>query len=233
MDTLINILIGFVVALIVAGLGILLWRQRRKPESSGDKISIHASIQKLKAIGQLSVFKVLTKEIVTEIDHSWGEIGKKYLSWVLSGKKMAMIFEFEIDFRYDLRSAEFEITESDGTYTLSMPPCLHETSIRDIQFYDEQKSKLIPWLLPDLINSIFVDGFSEQDRNKLKDAARKAAEAQAESMVISLSSDVEQSARQTLKSLARAFGAENVRFEFPHEGRKANWTEELERKPSL
>jgi hypothetical protein len=97
-----------------------------------------------------------------------------------------------------------------------MPPCLRETCIRDIHFYDEQKSKLIPWLLPDLINTVFGSGFTEEDRNRLKDAALNAAQVQSEGFIASLNSEIEQSARQTLSSLAYAFGAKHVRFEFPH-----------------
>lgn len=97
-----------------------------------------------------------------------------------------------------------------------MPPCLRETSIRDIHFYDEQKSKLIPWLLPDLVNSVFGSGFAEEDRNRLKDAARQAAQSQSEALISTLGSEVEQSAKQTLESLARAFGVQNIRFEFSH-----------------
>ncbi len=134
---------------------------------------------------------------------------------------MAMIFEFIIDFRYDLRSPEFEIIEeSEGAFLLRMPPCLHETSIRDVKFYDEQRCKLLPLLLPDLLNTILGDGFSEEDKNRLKDAAKNAAEAQAESMINGFCPEVEQSARKTLESLARAFGAQNVRFEFHYEAQK-------------
>ena len=214
MNTFSGLIAGFLIAMLLTGL-FRLWRSKRRGGSGGRATVIHNSIQQLRAIGQLSVFKVLTKEIVTEIDHSWGEIGRKYLSWVLSGKKMAMIFEFEIDFQYDLRSPDFKITAEDGVYVLRMPACIHKTSIRDIHFYDEQKSKLIPWLLPDLINSIFGDGFTEQDRNRLKDAARHAAEAQASTMIAGLGSEVEQSAEQTLRALARSFGADEIRFEFP------------------
>ncbi len=213
MNTLVGLAVGFGTAIALVAV-FALWRWRRGKKDRGGNVTVHASIQELKAIGHLSVFKVLTKEIVTEVDHSWGEVGKKYLSWMLSGRKMAMIFMFEIDFRYDLRSPEFQILETAEGYTFRMPPCLRETSIRDIHFYDEQKSKVIPWLLPDLINSVFGSGFTEEDRNRLKDAARKAAQRQSEDLVSMLGSDVEQSAKQTLESLARAFGARNIRFEF-------------------
>jgi hypothetical protein len=214
MNTLTSVLIGFVAGVVLVAV-IAIRRKFRGNRHLAREVTVHSSIQELKSIGQLSVYKVLTKEIVTEVDHSWGEIGKKYLSWILSGKKMAMIFMFEIDFRYDLRSPDFQIVEADGGYVFRMPPCLRETSIRDIHFYDEQRSKVIPWLLPDLINSVFGTGFTEEDRNRLKDAARKAAQTQSEALVSTLGSDVEQSAKQTLLALARAFGVEQVRFEFP------------------
>lgn len=225
MNTFAVLVAGFVIAMLLTGL-FRLWRSKRRGGSGGRETIIHNSIQQLRAIGELSVFKVLTKEIVTEVDHTWGEIGRKYLSWVLSGKKMAMIFEFEIDFRYNLRSPDFMIREENGTYILRMPACIHQTSIRDIHFYDEQKSKLIPWLLPDLVNSLFGDGFTEQDRNRLKDAARHAAEAQAASMIAGLGSEVEQSAEQTLRALARSFGADEVHFEFPLPAKPAPEKEE-------
>ncbi len=210
MDVLFALAIGFALALALA----VLWTRRGGKSGGARETHAHASLTQLRAIGELSVFKALTKEIVTEVDHTWGEFGKNYLSWMLSNKKMAMIFEFEMDFRYDLRSPEFAIEEEAGGHVLRMPPCRYETHIRDIQFYDEQRSKLIPWLLPDLLNSLFTQGFSEQDRNRLKDAARKSAQAQAQALVVSLGSEVEQSARQTLESLARAFGVENVSFVF-------------------
>ena len=215
MNSLAALSAGFVAAIVLV-IVVALLRRRHTSRTTCGQVSVHASIQELKAIGQLSVFKVLTKEIVTEVDHAWGEIGKRYLSWILSNKKMAMIFMFEIDFRYDLRSPAFQIVESDDGFLFRMPPCLRETSIRDIHFYDEQKSKLIPWLFPDLVNSVFGSGFTEEDRNRLKDAARKAAESQSEELISTLGSEVEQSAKQTLESLARAFGVQNVRFEFPH-----------------
>jgi len=213
MNTLVSLLVGFVAALILAA-GIAVFWKRRRGKHGGRHTSIHSSIEQLKAIGQLSVFKVLTKEIVTESDHLFGEIGKKYLSWILTNKKLAMIFQFEIDFRYDLQSPDFQIVASEGRYIFRMPPCLQEISIRDIQFYDEQNSKLVPLLVPDILNRALGPGFTEQDKNRLKDAARNAAESQAKALIGDLGSEVEQSAMQTLRSLARGFGEENVQFEF-------------------
>ena len=193
---------------------IWVWLKSRKT-GSAKEVHVFSSIDQLKAIGQLSVYKVLTKEIVTETDHTWGEFGNRYLSWVLSRKKMAMIFEFEIDFRYNLQSPLFEINErGEGEYSVVMPPCDYEVHIRDIRFYDEQGSKLLPWLLPDLLNGFISGGFSEEDKNKLVDAAKAHAGNQALELINNIQSEVQKSAKSTLESISRAFGASDIRFAF-------------------
>jgi len=206
-------LIGIVVALVVVG-AVWFWLKLKRSKPAKE-IHVFSSIEQLRAIGQLSVYKVLTKEIVTETDHTWGEIGSRYLSWVLSNKKMAMIFEFAIDFRYNLQSPLFDIAEMGGSaYAITMPPCDYEVHIRDIRFYDEQGSKLLPWLLPDLLNGFLSNGFSEDDKNKLVDAAKGHAEKQALELINNIQSEVQKSATSTLESISRAFGVENIEFKF-------------------
>ena len=56
----------------------------RKPSQ---QITIHSNIEDMRSIGELAVYKVFTKEIVAETDHSWGQFGERYLSWVLTQKK--------------------------------------------------------------------------------------------------------------------------------------------------
>ncbi|MBT8042251.1 MAG: DUF4230 domain-containing protein [Kiritimatiellales bacterium] len=206
-------MVGMIAALVVMGaLWFAIKTRKKKPAA---EVRIFSSIEKLKAIGRLSVYKVLTKEIVTETDHTWGEFGTRYLSWVLSGKKMAMIFEFEIDFRYNLQSPQFEIQEKGAAaYSISMPPCEYEVHIRDIRFYDEQGSKLLPWLLPDLLNGFINGGFSEEDKNKLVNAAKGHARNQAIELINNIESEVQKSAKSTLESISRAFGVTNVEFQF-------------------
>jgi hypothetical protein len=205
--------IGMIVAVVLLGV-LWVWLRRRKKNPSGE-IRVFSSIEQLRSIGQLSVYKVLTKEIVTETDHSWGEVGSRYLRWVLSNKKMAMIFEFAIDFRYNLQSPTFEIREAGSdTYAITMPPCEYEVHIRDIRFYDEQGSKLFPWLLPDLLNGFLGGGFSEEDKNKLVDAAKNHAQQQALELINNIQSEVQKSAKTTLESISRAFGASRIDFTF-------------------
>lgn len=207
-------LILLAVALLAVA-GVWGWWLKGRGKVSEPQIEVSSSIEQMRAIGQLSVFKVITREIVTSTDHSWGEFGAKYLSWILSKKKMAMIFEFEIDFRYDLRRPEFQINElASSRYLIKMPPCQHQVFIRNIQFYDEQRGKLLPWLLPDLLNGFVSAGFGEEDKNRLVAAARDHAEAQALGLIGDLQSDVNQSAKTTLGAIAKGFGASQVSFEF-------------------
>ncbi len=215
-DTILIMLLSVIGVLLLATLvlQVLFFFKKQKPP----QVQISSSIENMRSIGELSVFRVLMKEIVTETDHSWGDVGKKYLSWVLSSKKMAMIFEFDIDFRYDLRSSDFSIsTSGPSAYTLQMPPCFYQVSIRDIRFYDEQRARFLPWLLPDLLNAFANVGFGEEGKNRLVEAAKGHAEDQAREMISRLKGEVETSCKQTLELIAKALGAQQVGFRFHDE----------------
>jgi len=207
-------ILAILVVVLTAVVAVLVLRLRRG-QPSARETTLRSNLEAVRSVGHLSVFKAFTKEIVTETDHSWGAFGKRYLSWVLSNKKMAMIFEFEIDFRYDLRSKEFAVAEKGaGRYVFTLPPCQHEAHIRNIHFYDEQGARLLPWLLPDLLNGFLPAGFSESDKNRLVADAKNHAEQQARQLIASLETDVQSSARRTLESIARPLGAREVELEF-------------------
>lgn len=214
MKDLIMILIGFVISVGI----FLIYRVLRGRSSSlrgKGSTKIFSTIHDLRAVGELVVFKVITKEIVTAQEHWFGEAGKKYFLWAISTKKMAMVFEFGIDFKYDLQSPDFLIEEKgDGAYRLTMPKCFYETHIRDISFYDEQNAKLLPWLLPDMLNRAFGMGFSEEDKNRLKDEAKYEASRRAKELVQKMRSEVQNSARKTVEVLAKGFGVKKVILDF-------------------
>lgn len=192
----------------------------------------HASLEGMRAVGELSVFKAITKEIVTETDYSFGEFGRKYLRWAFSQKKLAMIFEFQIDFRYDLRSPEFSIesadTASGRAARLHLPPVKAEISVRSLRFYDEQRSKLMPWLLPDLLNGAFGPGFTEDDKNRLLEGAASHAKSHAHTLIEQLRPEVEASARATLIPLAQALGVKNAQLSFNGNVLELNHTQSLQ-----
>ena len=207
------ILLSLLCGALFAGL-LLLWR-RRPGGGRGPSIRATAAIEELKAIGVLSVFKAVTKEIVTARDHALGDLGKRFLNWLITEKKMAMIFEFDIDFQYDLRDPAFTVAEeAPGRFRLRMPRCDYVVHVRNVTFYDEQGGKLLPIILPDVFNKILGGGFNEEDRNKLMDEAKAQAEQLAQNLARRLSSEVQTSARQTMTMLAKSFGAEAVQVEF-------------------
>jgi hypothetical protein len=209
-----EIAIGIMLGLIGAVAVFMVLRFRRKHKMP-TKPSIYTSIEDLRSVGELVVFKIVTKEIVTTAEHWFGEFGKKYFLWLASTKKMAMIFEFEISFRYNLRSSEFVIEAvNEGHYRLIMPKCLYETSIRNISFYDEQNARLLPWLLPDLVNRAFGPGFNEADKNRLMEEAKQQAVQMAKEFANKMQSEVQNSATQTLEAIGKAFGAEKVTLDF-------------------
>lgn len=209
-----GVVITATVGLVLAA-GAFLAGRSRGGSGAGLSVKTFSTIESMRQLGELSVFKVITKEIVTADQHCFGEVGKRFFEWMLSSKKMAMILSFDIDFRYDLRGGDFRIEESGpGAYRLHLPSCFYETHIRDISFYDEQNSKLLPWLLPDILNRAFGGAFSETDKNRLIDEAKKQAAKQAEELVGRMRGEVQQSARQTLEAIAKGFGATSVQFDF-------------------
>jgi len=90
----------------------------------------------------------------------------------------------------------------------------YRTHIRDVYFYDEQSSRLLPWLIPDLLNRAFGPGFNEDDKNRLKEEAKQQAGIMAKDFVEKMRTDVQGSARKTLEALGTAFGARAVTVDF-------------------
>ena len=210
-----HVLTNMIWGLLVAGILLVWFRTRRGGGRKGMAITATAAIEELRAIGVLSAFKAVTKEIVTARDHALGDVGKRFLNWLITEKKMAMIFEFDIDFQYDLRDPAFAAEEeAPGRFRLRMPRCGYVVHVRNVTFYDEQGGKLLPIILPDVVNRILGGGFNEVDRNKLMEEAKGQAEKLAENLARRLSSEVQTSARQTMEMLAKSFGATSVRVEF-------------------
>lgn len=220
-------LLALLVFLLLGFGGGWLWRARRRAEPR--ELVVRSSIDELRAIGELSVFKAVSKDLITHSDHTFGEFGRKYLSWAFTKKKLAMVFEFEMDFRYDLRSELFRIDavrpatdvgpragtpQPPPKAHITLPPCRVEVSIKDLAFYDEQRSRLLPWLLPDLLQGFFDGRFSEDDKNRLIAAARAHAMAQAQGLADRYRAQVERSAYTTLAMLVRPLGYPTIDVQF-------------------
>ncbi len=92
---LIGILFGWADGFLIG----FIWNKIQKKEAP-DSIKMNVGSYLL-CFGEIRVYRAYMKEIVTSVDHVWGDIGKKYFSWMLSEKKLAMVFEFEVDFVYN------------------------------------------------------------------------------------------------------------------------------------
>lgn len=211
-------LIATVIGIVLGVAGSLIVRKafRKKAPNGGTKEhKIYAFVENMKSVGELVVFKAFTKEIVTTAENWLGKVGKKYLTWLMSNMKMAMVFQFEINFWYDLKSPGFKVMDAgQNRFMVTMPKCLYNINIKDISFYDEQSAKLLDWLLPPLISRVFSKDFNEEDKNRLKDEAKMQASSMANQLIEQLSSEIEKSARQTMEMLAKSFGAESVVLDF-------------------
>ena len=208
--------LGFGIILGVAGaIGIRKMFQKKSSKSSVQEHQIYSFVENMRSVGELVVFKAFTKEIVTAAKHWYGDAGKRYLTWLVSNKKMAIVFEFEINFWYELKSPDFTVTDAgEGKFDIKMPQCLYDISIRRISLYDQQKAKLLPWLLPGLVSEFFGTSFSEEEHNRLMDEALKQASLMADQLITRLSSEIQKSARQNMETLAKSFGVKSVVLDF-------------------
>lgn len=213
MEFLVTILI-----LVLAVFSFFLYRQNRtlKKAKEKPKTQTRTEITKLKSIGELSVFKIYSKEIVTRKDSPIeSKLWNTLLGWSMTKKQIAVIFEFEIDFIYDLRSKDFSIKElGDGNFKINMPACKYKFSIRDMKIYDEKNSKFMPFLLPDSINGLFGPSFDESEKNQLIDSAKDEIKSMSVKIINDMGDQIHKSASDTLTAIAKNFGANSVEFEF-------------------
>ena len=212
------LLIGFGGGLLVAGVAYGVWRiarRKRGQAAPAATVTYESFITSMKAGGELSVFRIMTKEVLTASDHWFGEFGKKYLNWLLSSQRITLVIEFDVDFRYDLTDPAFKVERrGEGSFQVTLPPCRHEVLIRDMRIHSEDKSELLPWLMPDLLGRFFTGGFSVEAKNKLITETREQATRFAGDLVSRSTGEAQKSAARTLTMLAQGLGAWRVDFDF-------------------
>ena len=211
------LLIGFGGGLLMAAVGYGVWKFARRKRSTAPaaNVTYESFITSMKAGGELSVFRIMTKEVLTASDHWFGEFGKKYLNWLLSSQRITLVIEFDVDFRYDLTDPAFKVERrGEGSFQVTLPPCRHEVLIRDMRIHSEDKSELLPWLMPDLLGRFFTGGFSVEAKNKLITETREQATRFAGDLVSRSTGEAQKSAARTLTMLAQGLGAWRVDFDF-------------------
>jgi hypothetical protein len=212
-----KLIIGVGMGLLLAAAVGLTWRlgRRRAKRTAAPAVSFESFITSMKAVGDLSVFRIMTKEVIAASEHWLGEFGKKYLHWLLSEQRITLIIEFDVDFRYDLTDPAFRVERTgDQSFRISLPPCRHEVLIRDLRIHSEDKPELLPWLMPDLLGRFFTGGFSVEAKNKLIAETRHEASRFAGALVRKATAEAQASARRTLTMLAQWLGAWQVDFVF-------------------
>ena len=206
MKYLIGVLIGSAIGFV---LGFIWYQKKNKTKSNPVKFNVGSYLTR---IGELRVYRAYMKEIVTSVDHVWGEIGKKYFSWMLSEKKLAMVFEFEVDFVYNLFSKDFKVEQNQSGLSVTMPRCKYDVKIKDFYFYDEQGTRLK--ILPEFLSSIFDGGVSEDEKNELVKMAIQQVEEIAKKVAKNIQSDVDKTTRATINNLIMGFNEHIDSFQF-------------------
>ena len=212
MKYLIGVLIGSVIGFL---LGFIWYQKKSKIKQNPVKFDVGSYLAR---IGELRVYRAYMKEIVTSVDHVWGEIGKKYFSWMLSEKKLAMVFEFEVDFVYNLFSKNFKVEQNQNGLSVTMPRCKYDVKIKDFYFYDEQGTRLK--ILPEFLSSIFDGGVSEDEKNELVKMAIKQVEEIAKKVAKNIQSDVDKTTRATINNLIMGFNEHIDSFKFNEKNKK-------------
>ena len=142
-----HLLIGFGGGLLVAVVAWGVWKLARRGRErlpAAPDVTYESFVTSMKAVGELSVFRIVTKEVITASDHWFGEFGKKYLNWLLSSQRITLVIEFDVDFRYDLTDSAFRVErEGEGVFRMTLPPCRHEVLIRDMRIHSEDKTELL------------------------------------------------------------------------------------------
>ena len=188
--------IGIIVGLIIGTLAGYILKSLKSKEHQSANFEISPYLSR---IGELRVFRAYFKEIVTSVDHVWGDVGKKYFSWFISEKKLAMVFEFEVDFVYDLQSPDLSIKEGIDGISLSMPKCKYDVKIKDFYFYDEQSTRIK--LLPEILSNLFEGGASEEKKNELIKMAIKQVEQISKEGASNLKYEVHNVTKETLSNI--------------------------------
>src|SRR5919201_4221611 len=70
----------------------------------GNLWGVCGALEGLRRVGDLVVLRAYWSIPAIGEDHIFGEVGRKFLSWLWSQDKTIMIFRFEIRFKYDLRN---------------------------------------------------------------------------------------------------------------------------------
>jgi hypothetical protein len=207
-----EIVVGALLA-VCAALAATVLVMRSKARSAAVTALPGGGVEGLRRVGELVVLRAYWSIPAIGEDHIFGEVGRKFLSWLWSQNKTIMIFRFEIRFKYNLRDPKSVSVAagSPGVLELTLGEPAHEINLADVRFYHTEKGQLLDWLLPRAIN-IFQSDMADQTRQKILDAAQESARREAEEHAKQLAPEARHSAETILSALARSAGFSEVKI---------------------
>lgn len=207
-----EILVGVLLAACLI-LGAALALQRRRSRGGSAAALPGGALEGLRRAGELVVLRAYWSIPAVGEDHVFGDLGRKFLSWLWSQNKTIMIFRFEIRFTYDLRDpASVRLSPgAPGALEVALGPPAHEISLADVRFYHTERGQLLDWLLPRALN-IFQSDMDDQTRQRILEAAQQTARREAEGHARELAPEARLAAEAILSALARSAGFSEVRF---------------------
>jgi hypothetical protein len=188
---------------------LLVLSRRGAPKGSAEAAG--GSVESIRRVGELVVLRAVYSVPAVGRESIWGEKGKAFLSWLWSESRSIMIFRFEINFKYDLRNESSVSLRSGpaGGLEVELGTPRFDIGIQDVRFYHTEQGRLLDWLLPRALG-LFQSNMDDETRQRMLEAARTEAIAQAEEMIANLSDEARRSAEATLKGLARGLGFQQV-----------------------
>jgi hypothetical protein len=155
--------------------------------------SQHRSVvESIKEVGDLVALAAVFKDVGSHTDQQ---------SWWVSQRKLLVICEFEMQYRFDLRRVTVE--HRGQQQVVRLPPCHIKTFYKDIMFYDEQEGRVLHWV--PVIESILPRlRISVEERNEFIAKAKENAQKAARGDDAALLAKAEDFAIKTLQSLIRA-----------------------------
>ena len=135
-------------------LTILLVKARSKGAGATVQALPGGGLEGLRRVGDLVVLRACWSIPAVGEDHIFGDVGKKFLSWLWSQNKTIMIFRFEIRFKYDLRDPRSASVSSSvpGILDIALSEPTYDISLSDVRFWHTEKGQLLDWLLPRAVN---------------------------------------------------------------------------------
>jgi hypothetical protein len=208
MEILAGVLLG---ACLILGAALVL--QRRRVGGSSAAALPGGALEGLRRAGELVVLRAYWSIPAVGEDHVFGDLGRKFLSWLWSQNKTIMIFRFEIRFKYDLRDpASVRLSPgAPGELEVALGPPSHEIGLADVRFYHTERGQLLDWLLPRALN-IFQSDMDDRTRQKILEVAQETARREAEGHARELAPEARLAAEAILTALARSAGFSEIRF---------------------